>query len=57
MQLPAQIANYGRTLITQSRAKDAMVVFELGFKRYPTVPTAMMGMARGYSAIATAKKH
>src|SRR5258707_481191 len=26
-----QIAGYGRALITQSRAKDAMVVFEVGF--------------------------
>jgi tetratricopeptide (TPR) repeat protein len=53
---PGQITNYGRTLITQSRAKDAMVVFETCFKRYPTAPIALTGMARGYSANGDAKK-
>ncbi len=51
-----QIANYGRTLITQTRPKDAMVVFETGFKRFPTIPAALMGMARGYSANGDNKK-
>ena len=52
----AQIVGYGRALITQTRPKDAMVAFEVGFKRYPTVPAAMMGMARGYSANGDSKK-
>jgi tetratricopeptide (TPR) repeat protein len=51
-----QIANYGRTLITQTRPKDAMVVYEVAFKRYPATATALMGMARGYSANGDAKK-
>ena len=51
-----QIANYGRTLITQKREKDALVVFETGFKRYPMMVPAVMGMARGYSANGDAKK-
>lgn len=51
-----QISNYGRSLITQTRAKDAMVVFEIGFKRYPTAVAALMGMARGYSANGDSKK-
>ena len=51
-----QIVNYGRALITQTRPKDAMVVFETGFKRYPTSPVALMGMARGYSANGDIKK-
>ncbi|MBL7861532.1 MAG: DUF2911 domain-containing protein [Cyclobacteriaceae bacterium] len=45
-----QIVNYGRSLITQNRSKEAMKVFEIAYKRYPTNPTALMGMARGYSA-------
>jgi tetratricopeptide (TPR) repeat protein len=53
---PGQITNYGRNLITQSRAKDAMIVFETAFKRYPTTSVALMGMARGYSANGDAKK-
>ena len=51
-----QIAGYGRTLITHSRAKDAMPVFETAFKRYPAAPAALMGMARGYSANGDTKK-
>ncbi len=51
-----QIVNYGRTLVTQTRAKDAMVVFETAFKRYPTNSVALMGMARGYAANGDAKK-
>ena len=53
---PGQITNYGRALITQTRPKDAMVVFETAFKRYPTTANAMVGMARGYSANGDNKK-
>jgi hypothetical protein len=51
-----QITNYGRTLITQKRNQDAMVVFETNFKRYPKEVMALMGMARGYSANGDSKK-
>ena len=51
-----QIVNYGRNLITQTRPKEAMVVFEAGYKRYPTASVALMGMARGYSANGDNKK-
>ncbi len=51
-----QIVGYGRTLITETRPKDAMVIFETGFKRFPTASTAMVGMARGYSANGDNKK-
>ena len=51
-----QIANYGRKLITQTRPKDAMVAFVVGYKRYPTASVALMGMARGYSANGDNKK-
>jgi tetratricopeptide (TPR) repeat protein len=52
----AQIVAYGRNLITQKREKEAMPVFEVAFKRYPTVPVAIVGMARGYSANGDHKK-
>ncbi len=51
-----QISSYGRTLVTQKRAKDAMLVFETAYKRYPTAVAALTGMARGYSANGDTKK-
>lgn len=51
-----QIVGYGRNLITQKRQKDAMLVFETAYKRFPTVPAALVGMARGYSANGDNKK-
>ncbi len=51
-----QITNYGRTLISQRREKDAMPVFELALKRYPGNSTALTSMARGYSATGDSKK-
>jgi hypothetical protein len=47
---PGQITNYGRQLIRQSRAKDAMVVMEGANKRFVNNSVAMMGMAYGYDA-------
>ncbi len=52
----AQIVAYGRSLITLKREKDAMPVFETAWKRFPTVATSMVGMARGYSANGNNKK-
>ncbi|MCK6617577.1 MAG: hypothetical protein L6Q51_08020 [Cyclobacteriaceae bacterium] len=51
-----QILGYGKNLIAQKRPKDPMVVFETGYKRFPTVPAALVGMARGYSANGDNKK-
>lgn len=51
-----QVVNYGRMLITQSRPKDAMVVFEVANKRFPNNSAALVGMARGYSANGDSKK-
>jgi tetratricopeptide (TPR) repeat protein len=51
-----QITGYGRTLITQKREKDAMPVFETAMKRFPGNSTALMGMARGWSANGDSKK-
>jgi tetratricopeptide (TPR) repeat protein len=52
----AQITNYGRTLIGQNRAKEALVVFETAYKRFPTVAVSLVAMARGYSALGDSKK-
>ncbi len=51
-----QIVGYGRTLITNKREKEALPVFELASKRFPGNATALMGMARGYSALGDSKK-
>lgn len=51
-----QISGYGRSLLVQKREKDAMVVFETGYKRYPAVTAGLMGMARGYAANGDFKK-
>lgn len=51
-----QIVGYGRSLITSKREKDAMPVFELANKRFPGNATALMGMARGWSANGDSKK-
>jgi tetratricopeptide (TPR) repeat protein len=51
-----QITNYGRTLLSQSRAKEAMEVLEFNWKRYSSQSAAAMGMAYGYSATGDFKK-
>ncbi|HRI80357.1 MAG TPA: DUF2911 domain-containing protein [Cyclobacteriaceae bacterium] len=51
-----QIVNYGRQLITATRPKDAMVVFETAYKRFPANSASLVGMARGYSANGDNKK-
>ncbi len=51
-----QIIGYGRSLLTQKREKEAMPVFETAMKRYPANATALMGMARGWSANGDNKK-
>ena len=52
----AQLVAYGRSLIAQKREKEAMPVFESAYKRFPTVPVALTGMARGWSANGDNKK-
>lgn len=46
----AQMVGYGRNLITQKREKEALPVFEAALKKFPGNPTALTGLARGYSA-------
>lgn len=50
------IVNFGRSLITASKPKEAMTVFETAYKRYPTVSATLVGMARGYNANGDNKK-
>lgn len=45
-----QIMNYGRMLIRQSRAKEAMAIMELANKRFPNNSSALIGMAFAYDA-------
>jgi tetratricopeptide (TPR) repeat protein len=42
---------YGRELLTQKKAKEAMTVFQLNYKKNPGQFTSKVGMARGFSAI------
>lgn len=51
----AQINAYGRSLIAQKGNQEAMTVFQANLKRYPKEATAMMGVARGYSAMGDSK--
>ena len=51
-----QIVGYCRSLITAKREKECMPVFELALNRYPASPVALMGIARGYSALGDSKK-
>jgi tetratricopeptide (TPR) repeat protein len=41
---------YGRELIRQKKAKEALEVFQLNYKKNPDQFTSKVGMARGYSA-------
>jgi hypothetical protein len=46
----SQIMGYGRQLIREKRAKDAMVVMEANNKRFPNNSAALIGMAFAYDA-------
>ena len=50
-----EIHGYGRQLIQQKKAKDALEVFQLNYKKNPNQFTTLMGMTRGYSANADYK--
>lgn len=45
-----QLHNYGRELIQQHQAKEALAVFKKNYEKNPDVFTTNMGMARGLSA-------
>jgi tetratricopeptide (TPR) repeat protein len=50
-----EIHQYGRSLIAQKKAKEAMEVFEMNYKKNPNQFTTLMGLTRGYSANADYK--
>lgn len=41
---------YGRSLVGQKKAKEAMEVFQLNYQKNPAQFTTLVGLARGYSA-------
>ena len=45
-----ELHQYGRNLLAQNKAQEALEVFQLNFKKNPKEFTAMMGLTRGYSA-------
>jgi len=49
--LPVEIHQYGRSLLTQGKAKDAMVVFQKNAQRFGEAWPTHVGLARGYSAM------
>ena len=46
-----EMHQYGRTLLTQKKSKEALEVFKSNFDKYPNQFTTLMGLVRGYSAI------
>jgi tetratricopeptide (TPR) repeat protein len=45
-----EIHNYGRSLLAQKKAKEALEVFQMNFNKNPNQFTTLVGMMRGYSA-------
>jgi len=45
-----EIHQYGRTLLTQKKTKEALEVFKSNYDKYPNQFTTLMGLVRGYSA-------
>lgn len=49
------IHQYGRRLLQQKKTKEALEVFKMNYQKNPAQFTSMVGMARGYSAVADYK--
>jgi tetratricopeptide (TPR) repeat protein len=45
-----EIHQYGRTLLTQKKNKEALEIFRSNFDKYPNQYTTLMGLVRGHSA-------
>jgi len=45
-----EMHQYGRTLLTQKKNKEALEVFKSNFSKYPNQFTTLMGLVRGYAA-------
>ena len=50
-----EMHGYGRSLLAQKKAKEALEVFQMNFKKNPNQFTTLVGMTRGYSANADYK--
>lgn len=48
---PVEIHQYGRRLLGQGKAKDALAVFKKNAARFPGTWPVHVGLARGYSAV------
>ena len=53
---PMDLHLYGRQLLAQKKAQEAMRVFELNAKRHPNAWPVHVGLARGYSALGKKKE-
>lgn len=51
-----ELHQYGRSLITNKKEKDALEVFLLNYKNNPNVFTTNVGLGRGYAAMGDTKK-
>lgn len=51
-----EMHQYGRQLLAEKKAKEAMAVFEKNFKKYKGAWPTNVGMMRGYSAVGDLKK-
>lgn len=45
-----EVHQYGRTLLTQKKSKEALEVFKSNYQKNPNQFTTLMGLVRGYSA-------
>ena len=50
-----EIHGYGRSLVAQKKAKEALEVFQMNYKKNPDQFTTLVGLTRGYSANADYK--
>ncbi len=51
-----ELHNYARNLVSQGRTQEAMEIFQFNYKKFPDQFTSLIGMTRGYSAVADYKK-
>jgi len=50
-----ELHQYGRQLLQQKKTKEALEIFKTNFQKNPNQFTKLMGLVRGYSAIADYK--
>ncbi len=50
-----EMHQYGRSLLTQKKAKEALEVFKTNYSKYPNQFTTLVGLVRGHSANADYK--